>query len=94
MRPLSVQEMLAKTGQVCKECLTQQRKFEVDREHPLQFFKQHKSNGAGSFVLAYPPKYSDNGLCYYHDKKKKGLFTKPTELEQIKITTGRAHLGR
>jgi hypothetical protein len=94
MKPLTVQDILAKTGQLCKECLTQQRKFEVDREQPLQFFKQSKSNGAGSFVLAYPPKYSTNGLCYYHSKKKDGLFSKPTELEQIKLTTGKALQGR
>lgn len=73
MRHLTVQESLIKSGQACKLC-NSQRKFEVDREHPLQYFRQPNYQGMKAYVLAYPPKYSDDGLCYYCQKKKKGLF--------------------
>lgn len=73
MKILTVQESMMQSGQSCKQC-NAQRKLEVNREHPLQYFKQPVHQGMKSYVLAYPPKYSDDGLCYYCQKKKNGLF--------------------
>lgn len=89
MKFLSVEEMIIKTGQVCKEC-NAAKKISTDPETPIKFYKQESHDGFRGFTLGRSMCKHPSGLCYYHLKKKQGLFTNPTAFEQIKLSTGKA----
>lgn len=89
MKFLSVEEMIVKTGQSCREC-NAMKKVSTDQDSPIKYYPQEINTGFKGFTIGKSMCKHISGLCYYHLKKKQGLFTEPTILEKIKLETGRA----
>lgn len=79
----TVEEMINKTGQTCKECI-QQKSLVPDFEAPERYILQAPSGGFKSYIIGWPLKYADDGLCYFHRKKKAGLFDCKTQNQMLR----------
>lgn len=74
MTYVSVDDMLQKTGQTCKLC-SQQIAHITDESKPVRYFKHfHLVGGSTTFTIGRGITKHSSGLCYYHLKKRNGLF--------------------
>ena len=74
MTYVSVDDMLIKTGQTCKLC-NQSIAIIPDESKPVKYFKHyHLVGGTVTFTVGRGITKHSSGLCYYHLKKRNGLF--------------------
>lgn len=81
----SIDEARIKIGKSCREC-NQAIRLVPNKEGPVKYFPHHElTHGTKAFTIGYGLDPANDKLCYYHSKKKQGLFDKPTFNEQLKI---------
>lgn len=79
----TVEEGLVKLGLTCKVC-NQPVKQIPDMDATPRYYDQGKDTVGRCFVIAYPTKPHLSGLCYFHQKKKEGLFDRLTFNQIVK----------